>query len=83
MGFQLMQLHITHLLILFNYCGCQSKIPDIEKCLDSVATSQAKRVLVRFMFCHKLLNSVKFVLVKKYFAFTSEENVLDMNGQIS
>lgn len=27
----------------FIYCGCQAKIPDIEKCLDVIATLQAKK----------------------------------------
>ena len=31
------------LLMLFIHCGCQAKIPDIEKCLDIVATLQAKK----------------------------------------
>lgn len=37
--------------MLFGYCRCQAKIPDIEKCLDVVATLQAKKVAGEVRYC--------------------------------
>lgn len=43
---------------LFIHSASQAKIPDIEKCLDIVATLQAKKNAgeVRFLYVHTSLN---------------------------
>lgn len=38
--------------MFFAPCGYQAKIPDIEKCLDVVATLQAKKGTGEVRFCY-------------------------------
>ena len=56
-----------HILVtLFVYGGCQAKIPDIEKCLDIVATLQAKmgtgEICLKRYQTAEILDSVYVVL---------------------
>ncbi len=46
----------------FVCCGCQAKIPDIEKCLDVVAALQAKKGTGEVRFCTVNVLSIRVIV---------------------
>lgn len=46
----------------FACCGCQAKIPDIEKCLDVVAALHAKKGTGEVRFCTVNVLSIRVIV---------------------